>query len=617
MLVVGIGVSFVADGLYRYEWWAPLALLLFAVFVALVAYETPSFTAPGLLVACLFVFLTAWCALSVTWAESVDRAWTEVDRLALYTTLFLIGLVVVRTPRMAKAILFGLGVAIVLSGLYVVAAILLSGGESLFVAFRLHEPLGYANGEAGLLLMGIFCLVAAAEEARAAWIRAAACAGAVLLANLVVLTQTRAALPAAVIVAALVLLLPGRVRRGWLLLAVAAAVAAALPWTLDVYREKGIAGRTAPAEDVLRAAAVATLVSSIAGGILVMAITGLGRTPALRGRRRLGGAALIGVVLAAVVVAFAAVGSPRDELTRQWEAFRSLDPTPYESAEPRFTSAGGFRYDLWRIAWRQFEREPLTGVGAGNYVETYYRERQSLNNVRQPHSLELQFLAELGLPGGIALLALVGTVLVAALRPPRASAVRGELAIRVAALGVFAAWLVHTSVDWLYNIPGVTGMALLAAGILLGRARAPERKPPPSRLVVVAALVVMTIVAASVARHYGAALYRDRAEHGVSRGDPSRALENARRSLSLNRHDVMTYIAVSAAYAQRNQYRLARGSLLAAAREEPFNFVPWALLGDLATRRGDLAQARRDYARAARLNPKAGPDVTPEQMDAP
>jgi Flp pilus assembly protein TadD len=119
-------------------------------------------------------------------------------------------------------------------------------------------------------------------------------------------------------------------------------------------------------------------------------------------------------------------------------------------------------------------------------------------------------------------------------------------------------------------------------------------------------MVLMTLIAASVARHYGAALYRDRAEGRISQGDAERALQDARRSLSLNRHDVMTYIAASAAYAQRNEYQLARGSLLAATREEPFNFVPWALLGDLATRRGDLAQARRDYSKAAQLNPRGG-----------
>jgi Flp pilus assembly protein TadD len=52
----------------------------------------------------------------------------------------------------------------------------------------------------------------------------------------------------------------------------------------------------------------------------------------------------------------------------------------------------------------------------------------------------------------------------------------------------------------------------------------------------------------------------------------------------------------------------ARAALLEATRREPHDFVTWALLGDLAVRRGDLAQARRDYGRASELNPR-GPGL--------
>jgi cytochrome c-type biogenesis protein CcmH/NrfG len=43
--------------------------------------------------------------------------------------------------------------------------------------------------------------------------------------------------------------------------------------------------------------------------------------------------------------------------------------------------------------------------------------------------------------------------------------------------------------------------------------------------------------------------------------------------------------------------------LAVAARRDPGAYVTWALLGDLAVRRGDLRQARADYGRASRLNP--------------
>ena len=298
---------------------------------------------------------------------------------------------------------------------------------------------------------------------------------------------------------------------------------------------------------------------------------------------------------------------------------RTSIPSVYSSASPRFTNAGGFRFDAWRIALDQFAEHPVTGVGAGNYVETYFRERRSFNNIRQPHSLELQFLAELGAPGGIALLAFVGAVLFAAFRPPPGAATH-RLAIRVAALGVFAAWLVHTSVDWLYNIPGVTAAALLCAGLLVGQ-RTDLAPPPPrsarrSRAALLAVITLVGVVAAGVGRHYGAALYREQAEASLPR-HPAAALIDTRRSLALNPYDTATYITASAAHARRGEYDLARQALLAAARREPFNFVPWGLLGDLATRRGDRVQARADYARARALNPRAALTETQDGGNSP
>lgn len=60
----------------------------------------------------------------------------------------------------------------------------------------------------------------------------------------------------------------------------------------------------------------------------------------------------------------------------------------------------------------------------------------------------------------------------------------------------------------------------------------------------------------------------------------------------------------AAAYARLDDYQRARASLVEATRREPHDYVPWALLGDLATRRGDRALARRYYRRAVELNPR-------------
>ncbi len=77
-------------------------------------------------------------------------------------------------------------------------------------------------------------------------------------------------------------------------------------------------------------------------------------------------------------------------------------------------------------------------------------------------------LAELGVGGAVGLALLVLAVIAAGVSPRgRPTLTADDPGLRVAALGVFTAWLAATSVDWLYDFPGLTAMALLAAAVLL------------------------------------------------------------------------------------------------------------------------------------------------------
>ena len=75
-------------------------------------------------------------------------------------------------------------------------------------------------------------------------------------------------------------------------------------------------------------------------------------------------------------------------------------------------------------------------------------------------------------------------------------------------------------------------------------------------------------------------------------------------SLDLNDEALPAYYLEAAAWARLDEYARARAALNAAAAREPHDFVTYALLGDLATRRGDDVQALRDYRRARGLNPR-------------
>jgi hypothetical protein len=382
-----------------------------------------------------------------------------------------------------------------------------------------------------------------------------------------------------------------------------AAVAATLPWTLPVYSTGGVAGRgLAPGHGLLRAAAIAIVVSALAAGGARLALSWLAeRIPAQRRdsiHRRFGRTLAVVSVLA--LAAGCVVAAPW--VAREYRAFTSLHVN--EQAPVRFVDASGFRYDLWRVALHEFRTHPLGGVGAGNYDLEYYRLRNNPQYVVQPHSLEMQMAAELGIGGIAALLLFCGAILCAGF------ARRGTLAsedrlIKLAAVGMFTSWLADTSVDWLYDIPGLTGMAIVAGALLV--VPASDRRDAPARgrrstATLAFGLVVLALLAASIGRQYAATRY---ARHGASlvASTPGAAIGPLKQAARLDPYSLTTLYSLAAAFARGDDYPRARATLLVAAAREPHNYVPPALLGDLAVRRGDYRQAAEDYRRALALNP--------------
>jgi O-antigen ligase len=433
---------------------------------------------------------------------------------------------------------------------------------------------------------------------------------AVVLAGLVLLAQARAIVPALAISAAiLVALVPGRRRRCWALLGLVAGVALAAGPLLDVY------GATRPGargvdEDGLRAAVLGLL----GAAALVGALWGLARsvaarpTPGFARRLRAGSAAsLAAVSILALAGALLGVGEPVGATADAWHEFKQLDVGAAQSSSSRFSSGGGNRYDYWRIAVEQFRDRPLEGIGAGNYDTTYFAERRTTEDVRQAHSLPLQTLGELGLVGLIALSLFVGGVLGGLVRLARdARTGQREATLAVSAGGTFLIWLLHTSVDWLHLIPGLTGIALCAAAALVAP-RGVSDRPALTKGARTAIAVACCAVAALGALLVGSVVLAERDTAQARQlvvGDPRGALEEVDSALAIDDEAVEAYYVGAAAYARLDRYRAARASLLEAAAREPSDFVTWALIGDLALRRGDRAAAQSAYARASRLNPR-------------
>ncbi|MCW3067110.1 MAG: O-antigen polymerase, partial [Solirubrobacterales bacterium] len=308
LLGAGYGLSALAQGYYAGRVWELIGLGTIVVLTLLLVRVLPDIGRAGTVALVAIAGLAVWSALSMLWADSVDAAWTETNRIGLYLVTFGLGTVAMSRPRARVAAIATMMGAAAAVALVVVVRLLLHGGPALFLEHRLNWPLGYINGEAGFLLMGFWLLLAGAEAAPRRAL-SAACAGlATVCADLLVLTQSRAIVPALLLSSVVVLaMVPGRARRAWLLLVVIGAMASALPALLDVYAEHGAVAGSVPRAGTTRWAGVAVLLSA-AGAVLAISVLEpfLRRRVASRRGRRLvagaAGAAAVGVVALAAAL---------------------------------------------------------------------------------------------------------------------------------------------------------------------------------------------------------------------------------------------------------------------------------------------------------------------------
>jgi len=612
---LGCGASALAEGFYDLTAWGPIAVGVFALLTGLVLGAPARPRGAAAIALGALVFLFAWSWLSTAWAESNDQAMGMAGRWALYAALLGALLLLLRRRADYFVLLAVLCAGVLLTAGYVVVTMIAGDGPLLFIGGRLVEPLGYVNGEAGLFLLGLWPLVAVGEKTRSPLLSGAAMAGAFVVAAMLVLGQTRGVLPG-VVVSAIVLLavVPGRARRLSALIVIGAGLALISEPLLDVYSETPGRSEVIPPayEETVREAGRLIPLAAAAVGLLWAAAQAVlsraaNRSPtAARTIPRVEGAIGVALVVIAGAAALGAVDDPVGKVERQYDQFVNLR-VDQPRGSSRFFTGGGYRYDYWRVAWLEFRDRPLEGVGAGNYDRMYFRERRTSEDIRQPHSLELQTLGELGLVGGAALAAFVIAVLAGLLRAcGRARRDPTVRLVAVAAGGSFVGWLVHTSVDWLHLVPGVTGIALSGAAMLLAPWMLPVRGRFGARRVAATVVVLAATAAAALAvGRMAASEYLLQEGRDELTSDPPEALRLANESLELNDDALSTLYLKSAAYARLGNYPKARAALLEATRVKPHDSLPWALLGDLAVRRRELRRARGYYRRASRLNPRS------------
>lgn len=590
LLALGMFVS----ALYDFVDWAPVAALALVAAVIVLMGPGVRLSRPAALVVAGLVLLLAITTASLAWADSVDRAWTEVHRVALYVAVFVTACALTRTREHAASLGPSLAVAVAFPALLALGRVV-AGDESAFVQGRLDAPVDYINGVAAMLLIGFWPCVSVALRRDRPLLAGLGLGLAAIEVGLMVLTQSRGAV-AALLVCAVVLVALTQVRTVlvWVLLVIVGAALAGLPWTLEVYDDALPRPGTPVDGDLVAQAGLAILLTSMIAGVIWGAVCRFGDRIAPAGGRLAGIAASV-LIGAGAVGGVVAVGNPAEVVQEQYDRFIENDTTSPRSV--RFIDGGGFRADLWRVALDQFADAPLQGVGAGSYGITYYQRREHPGAVRQPHSLGLQWLSELGVAGGLAFLLFCGGLLWALARA------REQAAVLVPCGGAVLGWLVYTNLDWTWNLPAITGLAFVAAAGLVHSDERLRWDPRRHRAPIGLALVVIAALVASLGRQYVAERHQRDAVAAVGTS-PGIALRETRKALELDPDAMDARYTRAAAFARFGDYDSSRATLLDAAEQEPKNYVPWALLGDIAVRRGDLGAAREAYRQALRLNPR-------------
>ena len=190
---------------------------------------------------------------------------------------------------------------------------------------------------------------------------------------------------------------------------------------------RSVAGRLVLAVSIVLCA-VGLAATESRGGLIAAAVAAVASLVVFRQRARVA----LGLLLVTAVGALYLAGSP--------------------DASSRITAlngGGSGRSDLWRVAWRIGETEPIHGVGLNNFLtrsQDYVREPGALREVHviveQPvlvHNTYLQVWAETGLVGLSLFGVVIGGLLVIPLRAARRFHARGDPAMATLAGAVFVA----------------------------------------------------------------------------------------------------------------------------------------------------------------------------------
>ena len=561
----------------------------------------------------LLAGFAAWCAISLTWSILPDETWIEANRAVTYTLVAALGVVLGSSlPRAAERVALGyLGIATVVALYAVGGKVLPSIFDHAKEISRLRAPLEYWNALALFCVLAVPIAVQAAADERH---RPGARLGALLTLLPLLLTISLTYSRGGIVVLVVALAVQIGLSRERLKLAGYAAVGvlAIVPALLvaigsDDLTTDGLAASARADDGILLGVALVfgALAALVMGRALIRADDlHMSKSGKLAVRRAVALVTAAGVL---VLVALTISGWTGDQL----QDFTETDEVADRSDPSRVLEANsGNRWVWWEEAAGAAADEPVIGFGAGSFPLVHQLYRDNRIEVRQPHSVPLEFLSETGIVGAVLGVGGLGLLLLAGLARTRWR-LGSERAYSAALAAGGVAFALHLWVDWDWDIPGVMLPALIFLGVL---AAAPSPEPEPARpggmawrgLALAGAGVLLGLFAASA---FLPALAREKTTEALERSasnspeDLREAAELAAYASKLDPFAVDPLFAAAGIADRRGQTALAVEYLTEAVERQPDNARAWVRLGRRQILLDDLAAANQSSEYAVSLDP--------------
>jgi hypothetical protein len=566
--------------------------------------------------------LAVLSAISSLWSGSVELSVIEADRVLVYLSFFLAAFLIAQTDERRQRFAEGLAISVAAVALLGLGSRLLPHlievSNSLGSGPRLRYPLGYWNANGALCGIAVALLMWTSR--RAAWTGLRWLSVALLPAVLLTLylTYSRGGLLSLVVASGTLIALSRD--RLWLLATLAIGALGALPAVLAVQARRSLAENLASQTSVHQGATV--LLILLAGIALALVLfAGLRR---LEGRRGpLTGRALelsrnpLLLRRVALVGAIVAIGAAIAVGGRAWSEFSSPDVQFPSNPEQHFSQlSGAGRQDFWKVAVDAFGEKPILGTGAGTYVFSWEQHRSIDMAVHNAHSLYLEAFAELGIVGGLLVLAIVAALLWTGFSAWRA-APHPQRERHAALLAAMVAFAVGAGIDWFWEIAAMGAVFFLSAGVLVGVRCAQLAAPPPEAPqgfpraeVRRYGLSVLGLLAAWVAAiALIGPLLVDReitaSQHAAADGNLASAVDHANTARSIEPWAASPYLQLGLLAELQGDYGTAGERLTEAIEREDRNWQLYFLRARVRREAGDVAGARADLERARQLNPRA------------